>query len=322
MISHLQRDFDITVEGDVSSFLGVQLSYFTSPTSPDLPAVPRILLTQPGLITDILAVTGLTTCHSDVTPASCTPLGSDSDGAPFSETWPYLSVVGKLLYLASNSRPDISFAVHQCARFNHAPRHSHALAIKRICRYLHGTSDRGLILTPLSDLSLDTYVDADFAGLWNVESPSSPISVCSRTGYVIFFAGCPVSWVSRLQTEIALSTMEAEYIALSQSMRDLIPMRRLVTELATSLTSLRNIPCRTYSKVFEDNHSALTLANCPRLTPRSKHIGVKYHFFRYHVQNGDIQIVPISTAEQRADIFTKGLQKGPFEHIRFLLLGW
>ncbi len=105
-------------------------------------------------------------------------------------------------------------------------------------------------------------------------------------------------------------------------MRDLIPMRRLVTALASSLTSLQDIPCRTYSKVFEDNHSALTLANCPRLSPRSKHIGVKYHFFRYHVQNGDIKIVPISTHEQRADIFTKGLQKSPFEHIRFLLLGW
>jgi hypothetical protein len=86
-----------------------------------------------------------------------------------------------------------------------------------------------------------------------------------------------------MQTEIAVSTMEAEYIALSQAMRDLIPLRELIKEVAHSLGKDRNFTTRTYSKVLEDNNGALTLANVPRMTPRSKHIAVKYHFFRSHV---------------------------------------
>jgi hypothetical protein len=101
-------------------------------------------------------------------------------------------------------------------------------------------------------------------------------------------AGCPVAWVSKLQTEIALSTLEAEYIALSQAMRDILPTRVVVKEIANFLQYNNTIHFRAHSDVFEDNNGALTLANVPRLTPRSKHIAVKYHFFRQHVKNGDV----------------------------------
>jgi hypothetical protein len=80
-------------------------------------------------------------------------------------------------------------------------------------------------------LELDCYVEADFAGLWNYESDQDPVCVRSRTGYVITLGGCPVIWVSKLQTEIALITLEAEYIALSTSMRDLLPMRQILSEI-------------------------------------------------------------------------------------------
>ena len=254
MIADLKTDYDLTVEGDVSAFLGVQLT---------TTATGQILLTQTGLIDDILASTTMTNCKPDSTPAAPNPLGPCLDEEPMTESWHYLSVVGKLLYLAANSHPDISFAVHQVARFSASPRKSHALAIKCICRYLQGTKDKGLLLSPSGEMIVDAYADADFAGLWHSVDPGNPDSVRSCTGYVVTLANCPLLWVSCLQTEIALSTMEAEYIALSQCMRDLIPMRRLVSEVALHLGYNQSVPCRSYSKIFEDNSSALTLANSP-----------------------------------------------------------
>jgi hypothetical protein len=199
------------------------------------------------------------------------------------------------------------------------PKQSHGRAIKQIVRYLKGTRTRGLIMRPTAALTLDCYVDADFAGLWGSEDPEEHLSVRSRTGYVLTLGGCPVSWCSKLQTEVALSTMEAEYIALSHSMRDLLPMQRLLAEVNDALgLSSASSP----STVYEDNTGALTLANLPRLTPRSKHIAVKYHFFRQHVADGSVRVVKISTNDQLADIFTKGLTRQVFESLRFKLLGW
>ena len=104
----------------------------------------------------------------------------------------------------------------------------HEDAIKWICRYLAGTRNQGIKFKPTMNPTLDCYVDADFAGLWGQEDNEDTICVRSRTGYVLLFGGCPVLWVSKLQTEVALSTTEAEYIALSQAMQDLIPSRAIV----------------------------------------------------------------------------------------------
>jgi hypothetical protein len=136
--------------------------------------------------------------------------------------------------------------------------------------------------------------------MWE-ETSDEPNSVKSRTSYVITFANCPVLWVSKLQTETALSTTEAEYIALSQAMRDLTPMRTLLTELA-SLTKLKIGDTITHSTVFEDNKGCVELANAPKMRPRTKHIAIKYHHFRSHVACGDIKIQWIDTKHQLADI--------------------
>ena len=129
------------------------------------------------------------------------------------------------MYLTSNTHPEIQFAVHQCARFTHCPRASHEEAVKHICCYLQGAKGEGLTFKPDVSLQLDCYVDADFAGLWNYENDQDPVCVKSRSGFVMTLGGCPIQWSSKLQTEIALSTTEAEYIALSQAMRELIPLR-------------------------------------------------------------------------------------------------
>ena len=315
LIADLKTEFDLTHEGNVGAFLGIDIT-----TLPD----GRFELQQQGLIDKVLTETGMHNAAPVRTPAIATPLGSDPNGESPQESWNYATVIGMLMYLASNSRPDIAFAVHQCARFTHAPRASHEQAVKRILRYLIGTKSRGLVFSPNSDgsLQLDCFVDADFAGLWGSEDDQDPISVKSRTGYVLTLNGCPLQWVSKLQTEIALSTMEAEYIALSQSMRELIPMRGMVSEIGTTLGLVSSKQPLLHSTVFEDNNGARTLATVPRLTPRSKHIAVKYHFFRHHVASGTINVERIDTSEQKADIFTKGLTAETFQTVRYLLMGW
>ena len=135
---------------------------------------------------------------ADKMPASQKPLGTDKNGPEFAEQWSYSSVVGMLLYVAANSRSEIAYVVHQCARFTHNPKASHGAAVKQICLYLQGTKTKGLILKPSKQLTVDCFVDADFAGQWNVENPEDPLCVKSQTGYVLLVGNCPVHWASKL----------------------------------------------------------------------------------------------------------------------------
>jgi hypothetical protein len=282
----------------------------------------NVTFKQTGLIDKVLRYTKMTECNAKPTPAATTPLGTDSKGPARQEEWDYATAVGMLLYISSNSRPDIQFAVHQCARFTHCPKASHEEGIKRICRYLQGTRNKGLTFNPSTKLTLDCYVDADFAGLWNVEHHSDPVCVKSRTGFVLTLGGCPLSWVSKLQTEIALSMTEAEYIALSHAMRHLLPMRSLLIEIGTKINLGTEAKTLVRSTVWEDNNGALSLAkNDSKGSLRTKHIAVKYHFFRSHVGK-DITVERINTEDQLADIFTKGLDRLQFEKLATLLMGW
>ena len=142
-----------------------------------------------------------------------------------------------------------------------------------------------------------------------------------QTGYVIKYAGCPITFVSKLQTECALSTREAEYIALSQAMRDVIPTVQLLKEFSETF-SLDSKQPTIKCTLFEDNNGAIELATAPKMRPRTKHIALKYHHFREHVRNGTVKIQRIDTAEQIADIFTKPLPESVFEYLRKKLMGW
>ena len=176
-------------------------------------------MTQTGLIDRIITAMGLDDTNGKDTPAICATLPKDKDGKECNADFNYASVLGMLLYLQGHTRPDISFAVNQCARYTFSPRRSHEEAMKHIGRYLKSTRDKGIIMTPTEKLQLDCFVDADFAGLWNYEKDIDPTSVKSRSGFLFMLGGCPISWVSRLQSEIALSTMESEYVAMSVSMK-------------------------------------------------------------------------------------------------------
>jgi hypothetical protein len=314
VIKDLKRSFSLSEENSVAGFLGILIEKQSDGS---------IELKQTGLIDRILRVMDLDRSLDKHTPALPKPLGKDNKGLNCCERWSYSSVVGMMMYLSSNSRPDIAFAVHQCARFTHCPKRSHEQGLKRIARYLKATRTRGMVFKPCKDLNLDLYADADFAGLWNAEDPHDPICVKSRSGFILTLGEVPILWGSKLQTEIALSTTEAEYIALSTAMRELIPIRLLLQDVGTIFELKRN-ELTTVSCVWEDNNGALTIANSayPNMTPRTKHIACKYHWFREHLVPGEIEVMRIDTKLQRADIFTKGLPRPEFESKRKMVAGW
>ncbi|KAI2506683.1 hypothetical protein MHU86_7784 [Fragilaria crotonensis] len=308
------KGFSFTKEGTFTDFLGI--NFVKDPKNGTL------TLTQKGLIQKIQEATGMKMSNSNWTPAGQAALGIDPDGPPMQESWSYRSVVGMLLYLSTNTRPDIAFAVSQVARFSHNPKKSHASAIKTIVRYLQRTYDKGMIVKPTGDLTLDCYVDADFAGLHRRDPDSSPSSAKSRTGYIITLGGCPILWKSHLQSEISLSTLEAEYSALSSAMRTLLPLRAMLIELINGLQLPDTLTSTVKCRVFEDNNGALLLATNQRITNRTKYFQVKWHFFWAHVRDGTIAIIKVDTQEQWADILTKGLNRESFERVRRLVQGW
>jgi hypothetical protein len=191
-----------------------------------------------------------------------------------------------------------------------------------LCRYLAGTRDKGIIRKPtLEGNQFQVWVDADFLGLWNKETaPDDPSTARSRTGFANTYAGCPVSWISKLQT--AHSSTEAEYVALSQALRDAIPMMALLQEASNLGVPITTATPTFRCTVFEDNSGCVELANVPKMRPRTRHINLKYHHFREFVANKIIAIKKVDVDDQLADILTKPLADDKFAYLRQGLLGW
>jgi hypothetical protein len=305
------KGFDLTLEGSFSEYLGIKFE-----NKPD----GSIHLTQSGLIDKIIEASGMKDSKPNRLPTTMQALGSDPDGLPMSESWSYSSIVGMLLYLSTNTRVDIAFAVSQVCRFSSNPKQSHATAVKSIIRYLKRTRDQGMILRPTGRLELDLYVDADFAGLHHREPDHLPDSVRSRTGYIIFLSDCPLVWKSSLQSSIAASTTEAEYTALSTALRTLLPLKRLLIEVIEFLDVPLFFRTSIRARAFEDNQSALYLATNHRLTNRTKYFLVKWHWFWQYAS--EFECLPIASNDQRADYLTKPLSIQPFESNRFHTQGW
>jgi Reverse transcriptase (RNA-dependent DNA polymerase) len=270
------RAFEMTDEGTLNDYLGVKVEHMKDGS---------IKLSQPHLIQQIINDIGFNDqTISKTTPAAATvKLGRDLHGEPMQEAWHYRSIIGKLNFLEKSTRPDIAYAVHQCARFANDPKVSHAAAVKRIVKYLVGTKDKGIYLRP-DNHSFECWVDADFVGNWDrVNADVDPSTAKSRTGYIINYGGCPITWASKLQTEVALSTTEAEYNALSTSLREVIHLMHLIDEAKEKgWTTVDEAP-KIHCKVFEDNIGALEMARLPKMRPRTKHLCIRLHHFREKV---------------------------------------
>ncbi len=215
--------------------------------------------------------------------------------------------------MAQMSHPDIMYATHQIANYSSYPKLPHGKAIIHLVRYLVRSRDVGIRFSPNSSKGFECYCDADFASNWNRSNAAyDPSTAKSRSGWIIFYAGCPIIWASKLQSHVALSTTEAEYISLSMSLREVLPIMFLLDEMRNKGLQVICTAPHVYCKVFKDKSGALELARLPKLRPRTKHINVCYHHFQEHVRSRKVKIFPIGTKEQTADTLTKALPKNTF----------
>jgi hypothetical protein len=315
------RAFQMTDEGDLSDYLGVKITPLENGT---------FRLAQPHLINSILKDLGLGGASEKSAPTKTKPtpapsqvkLSQDIEGAPYEEQWSYRSVIGKMNFLEKLTRVDISYAVHQCARFASDPKQSHAQAVKYIGRYLLGTREEGIILNP-KDQSLDVWVDADFCGNWDPKyADVDPSTAKSRTGYIIMYGGSPVVWASKMQREVALSSTEAEYNAISESLRPAINLMELMGEAKRIGWTIATKQPQVHCKVFEDNSGALEMARLPKMRPRTKHFCTRMHHFREYVRKGQITISKVQSREQLGDIATKPQPRSLFEEQQEKIMCW
>ena len=309
-------NLDITEEGTLEDFLGVNIDRRNDGT---------IHLTQPLLIDSILKdlnLLGPGVKTRDTPACSSRIFKRHSDSESFDKSFNYRSVIGKMNYLERGSRSDISYAVHQCARFCSDPKKEHGQAIKWLGRYLLETRDKGTILKPKMDTELEVYVDADFAGNFDPKDTMSRDTARSRHGYFVMYKNFPLSWKSQLQTEICLSTTESEYTGLSHALREVIPLMQLLKEMKEHrfpvVKTAPDIKCR----VFEDNSGALEMSTNHRYRPRTKHLNIKLHHFRDYVTRGEISITKIGTTHQLADYLTKPVNLAILLPLGKTVMGW
>ena len=309
------KGLSLTKEGTFNEYLGIKFNSLPNGS---------VHMSQSGLIKKIIAATGMDACNPNKTPALKACLAKDPEGEPMSEKWNYRSIVGMLLYLSSNTRPDICFAVSQVARFCHDPKKSHATAVKMIVRYLASSIEEGIIVPPVDSIQLRCYVDADFSGLYKHDPDNDSTSAKSRSGFILFLGSCPLIWKSYLQSEVALSTLEAEYAALSGALRVVLPITNIINQLTTVIETPEGFETVFHSGciVFEDNAGALSLATNQRVTSRTKYFNVKWHHFWQFVNDGTIVIEKIPTTDQLADYLTKGLTREVFVRLRKIVQGW
>jgi hypothetical protein len=209
----------------------------------------------------------------------------------------YWSMIGSLLYLCA-SRPDIMLSVCMCARFQANPKEVHLRVMKRIMRYLVYTPKFGLWYPKGSTFDLIGYSNADYAGC--------KIDRKSTLGTCQFLGRSLVSWASKKQNFIALSTAKAEYIAAGHCCAQLLWMRQTLRDYGYKLSK---------APLLCDNESAIRMADNPVEHSRTKHIDIWYHFLRDHQQKGDIKIAYVSTHNQLANIFTKPLDEKTFSKL-------
>lgn len=289
----IAEELDVVDKGMMSFFLGMEVERDGE--------VGDIYIGQQKYIKDLLSRYDMTDCRKVATPLDVgfKVTKEIKDGRKVNPT-KYQKLIGELLYLAIMTRPDLIHAVCKLSQCNKEPYSEHEAAAKHILRYLAGTVNLRLHYKS-SDQSFLGYVDADWAG--------DLIDRKSFTGYVFFLAGAAFSWECKKQPTIALSSTEAEYVALSTAAREAIYLRSLLVEIGL---------CREDFKlnVYCDNLGAQQLARNPVFHARTKHIDIKMHHVREVVKKGEIDISYISTNDMVADIFTKNLCR--IKHIKFV----
>ncbi|KAG8650820.1 hypothetical protein MANES_07G073615v8 [Manihot esculenta] len=290
----MKSEFEMSMMGELKFFLGLQIKQ----------AKDGIFINQANYTKELIKRFGMENSNPSRTPVSTnTKLDKNEKGKPIDEKL-YKGMIRSLLlgpYLLylSASRPDIMFSVCLCARFQSCPKESHLHAVKRILRYLNGSLHLGLWYPRNTSFSLCFYSDADFAG--SILDRKSTSSTCQLLGQSL------ISWCSKKQNSVALSTAEAEYVAAGLCCSQILWIKQQLRDFEVSLD---HIPIKC------DNTSAINLTKNPIQHSRTKHIDIRPHFIRDHVLNGDIVLEFVDTNNQLADIFTKPLNEERFNFIK------
>lgn len=210
---------------------------------------------------------------------------------------PYQELVGCLLYLVQGTRPDIAFSVSDVSRFNNRHHNIHWTAVKRILRYLKGTINFKLHYSRDGNKNLVGYTDSDWAS--DLDNRRS----CSGNFFKLSYGA--ICWYSKRQQTVALSSTEAEYMAMASCVQDSIWLKQFVCELDKNFDG----PV----KLFCDNQSAISLAKCDGFRQRTKHIDIRHHYLREKVEDSTVVIEYVPTSEMAADNLTKAVPKAKHE---------
>jgi hypothetical protein len=285
----LSTEFSMTDLGALHHFLGITVHRTSS----------GMFLSQQQYALEILERANMLHCNPLSTPIDARSKLSAHDGTPFHDPSHYRSLAGALQYLTI-TRPDIAYAVQQICLFMHAPTTSHFQLVKRVLRYLKGTSHFGLRLYHSSSHDLIAYSDADWAGC--------PDTRKSTSGFCVFLGDNLVSWSSKLQATVSRSSAEAEYRAVANCVAESCWLRQLLQEL--------HCPPRKATVVYCDNISAMYLSSNPVQHQRMKHVEIDLHFVRDRVALGEVKVLHVPSSSQFADVFTKGLPSTVFTDFR------
>ncbi|GJY02818.1 retrovirus-related pol polyprotein from transposon TNT 1-94 [Tanacetum coccineum] len=283
----MKSRFEMSMMGEMTFFLGLQVNQ--SPCG--------IFINQSNYVLEILKKYGMETCDPVGTPMEIKDkLDLDQNGSPVDAT-KYRSMIGALMYLTS-SRPDIVHATCLCARYQAKPTEKHLKEVKRIFRYLRGTVNTGLWYSKDSGIELTGFSDADYAGCKDTFK--------STSGGAQFLGEKLVSWSSKKQDCTALSTAEAEYVSLSVCCAQVLWMRTQLTDYGFHFNKI---------PIYCDSKSAIAISCNPVQHSRTKHIAVRYHFIKEHVERGTIELYFVKTDYQLADLFTKALPVDRFNYL-------
>lgn len=284
----LKGRFDMKDLGEPKSFLGINIQRLNN----------GLHLSQRIYFQRMLERFEMANCNPTDTPMEITPI-PDNEFDQVQDTKPYRELIGCLMYGMLATRPDLSFAVNYFSRYQHKQSEARWKGLKRILRYIKGTLDFGLSFTKARDSELLTcYVDADFGSEPDRKSTS---------GYLMKVFGNTIFWTTRRQTSVALSSTEAEYVALALATADLIWTKGLLEEI----NGIKNI----LPIIYEDNQSCIHLLSKWE-HKRLKHVDVKYNFVRDNYEKRLFTVKYINTKNQLADILTKPLPRIQYIKLR------
>ncbi|KAK1431533.1 hypothetical protein QVD17_07993 [Tagetes erecta] len=288
----MKQAFEMTDVGKLKFFLGLEVQQ----------TAEGIFLSQEKYATALVAKFGVKNCKTEVTPMNYNEKLQLEDGADRSNEEQFRSLIGGLLYL-THSRPDLAYSVSLISRFMQAPSKIHMGAARRILKYVAGTTKLGIWYKRSQGVKLVGFSDSDWA--------SSVDDRKSLSAYVFTLGAGVVSWRSKKQTTVALSSTEAEYIAATGATCQALWLRRVLKDLGYTQEEPTIIYC--------DNKSTINLAKNPITDGRTRHIDIKYHFIREMIGKEEVILHFCNTHNQIADVMTKSLAREKFVYFRHKL---